>query len=53
MHDPTDPFDAENFDINLSEISKIEGAASLEIKVRNKKIEYLKFSISEWKRKRT
>ena len=50
MHDPTDPFDAENFDINLSEISKIEGAASLEIKVRNKKIEYLKFSISEWKR---
>src|SRR3989338_7101451 len=50
MHDPTDPFNAENFDINLSEISKIEGAASLEIKVRNKKIEYLKFSISEWKR---
>lgn len=39
-----------DFDINLEEISKIEGAASLEIKVRNKKIEDLKFSISEWKR---
>src|SRR3990172_4735293 len=45
MHDPN--FD---FDIKLDEISKIEGAASLEIKVRNKKIEDLKFSISEWKR---
>lgn len=39
-----------DFDINLSEISKIEGAASLEIRVRNKKIEDLKFKISEWKR---
>ncbi len=39
-----------DFDINLSEISKIEGAASLEIKVRNKKIEELRFNISEWKR---
>ncbi|MBI3366732.1 nickel-dependent hydrogenase large subunit [Candidatus Roizmanbacteria bacterium] len=39
-----------DFDINLEEISKIEGAASLEIRVRNKKIEDLKFSISEWKR---
>lgn len=46
MHDIND----NNFDINLSEISKIEGAASLEIKIRNKKIEDLKFSISEWKR---
>ncbi len=45
MHDPND-----NFDINLSEISKVEGAATLNIKVRNKKIEDLKFSISEWKR---
>ena len=45
MHDPN--FD---FDINLSEISKVEGAASLEIKIRNKKIENLKFYISEWKR---
>lgn len=45
MHDPND-----NFDINLSEVSKVEGAATLDIKVRNKKIEDLKFSISEWKR---
>ncbi len=45
MHDPND-----NFEINLTEISKVEGAASLEIKVRDKKIEDLKFSISEWKR---
>jgi len=45
MHDPNN-----NFDINLEEISKIEGAASLELKVRNNKIEDLKFSISEWKR---
>ncbi|MBI4226422.1 nickel-dependent hydrogenase large subunit [Candidatus Roizmanbacteria bacterium] len=50
MHDINDHFDPDNFDINLSEISKIEGAASLEIKVRDKKIEDLKFSISEWKR---
>lgn len=39
-----------DFDINLEEISKIEGAASLEIKVRNNKVEDLKFSINEWKR---
>lgn len=45
MHDIND-----NFDINLEEISKIEGAASLEIKVRSGQIEDLKFSISEWKR---
>lgn len=45
MHDPN--FD---YNINLEEISKIEGAASLEIKIRNKKIDDLKFSISEWKR---
>ncbi|MCL4416830.1 MAG: nickel-dependent hydrogenase large subunit, partial [Actinobacteria bacterium] len=39
-----------DFDINLEEISKIEGAASLSIKVRSKKVEELKFSITEWKR---
>ncbi len=39
-----------DFDINLEEISKIEGAASLELKVRNKHVEDVKFSISEWKR---
>lgn len=42
--------DLENFDINLRELSKIEGAASLYIKIRNRKIQDLKFSISEWKR---
>lgn len=50
MHDINDHFDPSNFNINLSEISKIEGAASLEIKIRDRKIEDLKFSISEWKR---
>lgn len=45
MHDIND-----SFDINLEEVSKVEGAASLEIKVRNRKIEDLKFYISEWKR---
>ncbi len=39
-----------DFDINLEEISKIEGAASLELRVRNKHVENVKFSISEWKR---
>lgn len=39
-----------DFDISLEEISKIEGAASLDIKIRNKKIQDLKFSINEWKR---
>ena len=39
-----------DFDINLEEISKIEGAASLDIKVRKGVIEDLKFTISEWKR---
>lgn len=39
-----------DFDLSIEEISKIEGAASLEIKVRNRKIEDLKFTISEWKR---
>lgn len=42
--------DIGDFDINLKEISKIEGSASLDIKIRNNKIEDLKFSISEWKR---
>jgi len=39
-----------NLDISLEEISKIEGAASLDIKIRNNKIEDLKFAIAEWKR---
>ncbi|MDO8611008.1 MAG: nickel-dependent hydrogenase large subunit [bacterium] len=39
-----------DFDISLDEIAKIEGAASLDIKIRKGKIEDLKFSINEWKR---
>jgi len=39
-----------DFNINLSEISKIEGSASLEIKVRNNKLKDLQFKITEWKR---
>lgn len=39
-----------DIDINLKEISKIEGAASLSIKIREGKIEDLKFKINEWKR---
>lgn len=39
-----------NFDLSLEEISKIEGAASLDIKVRNSTIQDLHFIISEWKR---
>jgi len=41
---------SDSFDIYLSEISKIEGAASLALVVRNNTIKELKFSISEWKR---
>lgn len=40
----------DSYSIKLDEISKIEGAASLEIKVTDGKVEDLKFSISEWKR---
>jgi len=50
MHQADFDFDRENFDIQLEEISKIEGAASLDIKIRNGKVEHLAFSISEWKR---
>jgi coenzyme F420-reducing hydrogenase alpha subunit len=40
----------DSYSIKLDEISKIEGAASLDIKVTDGKVEDLKFSISEWKR---
>lgn len=39
-----------DIDVNLKEISKIEGAASLLIKIRGGEIEDLKFKITEWKR---
>lgn len=53
MHDPNfDLKDIENgtFAIKLDEISKIEGAASLDVQVDKGKVTDLKFSISEWKR---
>ncbi len=39
-----------DFDIHLSEISKVEGSATLDIKVKNNRIQDLTFGISEWKR---
>lgn len=39
-----------DIDVNLKEIAKIEGAASLTIKIRQGKIIDLRFSIAEWKR---
>ena len=39
-----------NFDLSIEEISKIEGQAGLDIKVRSGKIESLKFKITDYKR---
>ncbi|NCN58483.1 hypothetical protein COW99_06130 [Candidatus Roizmanbacteria bacterium CG22_combo_CG10-13_8_21_14_all_38_20] len=39
-----------NFDLSIEEISKIEGQAGLDIKVRSGKIESLKFKIADYKR---
>lgn len=53
MHDSSfdlGDINKDSYSIKLDEISKIEGAASLEIKVTDGKVEDLKFSISEWKR---
>jgi len=53
MHDPNfDLSDIEkgSYSITLDEISKIEGAASLDIQIKENKVVDLKFSISEWKR---
>ncbi len=38
------------YSIKLDEISKIEGAASLDIRIEENRVKDLKFSISEWKR---
>ncbi len=38
------------FDLNIGEISKIEGKASLTVKVKDGKVEDLKFAITEFKR---
>src|SRR3989344_6938791 len=39
-----------NLDLSLSDISKIEGKASCDIKIRHGKVEDVKFSIAEYKR---
>ena len=39
-----------DLDINLDEISKIEGEAGLEVRVRNSVVESVKFKIQEYKR---
>jgi len=39
-----------DFKLKLDEISKIEGSASLEIEVKNDKVEDVKFEITEYKR---
>lgn len=39
-----------SFDIKLGEISKVEGRASLDIKIRKGKVAHLKFKITEYKR---
>lgn len=39
-----------NLDLSLSDISKIEGRASCDIKIRNGKVEHVDFSIAEYKR---
>ncbi|OGG00262.1 hypothetical protein A2153_04810 [Candidatus Gottesmanbacteria bacterium RBG_16_38_7b] len=39
-----------NLDLNLTQISKIEGKASCAVKIRSGRVEDVKFSISEYKR---
>lgn len=38
------------FDLNLENLSKIEGSASLEVRVRNNKVEHVHFKTTEYKR---
>jgi coenzyme F420-reducing hydrogenase alpha subunit len=40
----------QNFDLSIDEISKIEGHAALDLKVRNGKLQSLKFRIADYKR---
>lgn len=39
-----------NLDINLDHITKVEGAAALEVRVRKNKVEHAHFKITEYKR---
>lgn len=38
------------FDLNLDRIAKVEGSAALEVRVRDGKVEYARFKITEYKR---
>ncbi len=39
-----------NFDFTLDEVTKVEGSAGLEVKVKDGKVEYAKFKIQDYKR---
>lgn len=39
-----------NFDLQLEEISKVEGSAGLDIRVKNSQVEYVKFKSQDYKR---
>lgn len=39
-----------DFDLNLDKLTKIEGSAALEVRVRNNKVEHIHFKITEYKR---
>jgi coenzyme F420-reducing hydrogenase alpha subunit len=39
-----------NFDLNLDKLTKVEGSAALEVRVRNNKVEHTHFKITEHKR---
>lgn len=39
-----------DLDLNIAELTKVEGAASVDIKIRNGKVEYAHFAINEYKR---
>ncbi len=39
-----------DFDLNINEITKVEGSAGLDVKVTNGKVEYVKFKVQDYKR---
>ncbi|MBU1034419.1 MAG: nickel-dependent hydrogenase large subunit [Patescibacteria group bacterium] len=38
------------FDLNMEDITKVEGSASLELRVKNNKVEHVHFKVTEYKR---
>ncbi|MBI2625558.1 nickel-dependent hydrogenase large subunit, partial [Candidatus Parcubacteria bacterium] len=38
------------FDLNLDRLTKVEGSASLEVRVKDNKVEHVHFKITEYKR---